>query len=408
MKIAFIVNQFPSISETYILRQVVGLIDQGHEVTIFSGTHSFDEVTHPDVKKYKLLAKTIFYKDKPRFYLSRLIQFFMLFPVFFLREPVAAFSTLNVFRYGREALSLNNFFQAFAFQHARDCRAVICHFGQNGLVASRMKGMGVLKARIFVFFHNYDLTTFVAAKGKNVYKDLFQRCEKAFAVSHYARIKLMSLECPEEKIEVLRMGVKAEKYPFFERILKPGQAVRIISVARCVEKKGLQYGIEALDILCRSGFPVQYVIIGDGPLRAEYESLVEKKGQDNRVVFLGWRDEEAVLQEMNTAAIYFLPSVVAADGDEEGIPVILMEALAMGLVVVATDTGGVRELIVPGKTGYLVTQKDPQALADAVEEILSDPLKTREMSRHGREVVERDYHISYLNKRMQEVLVGKN
>jgi colanic acid/amylovoran biosynthesis glycosyltransferase len=103
-----------------------------------------------------------------------------------------------------------------------------------------------------------------------------------------------------------------------------------------------------------------------------------------------------------------LPSVVSADGDEEGIPVVLMEALAMGLVVVATDTGGVRELIMPGKTGYLVPPKDPQALADAVEAILNDPLKTRELSRHGREIVEQDYHIAHLNKRVQEEIIGKD
>jgi colanic acid/amylovoran biosynthesis glycosyltransferase len=204
------------------------------------------------------------------------------------------------------------------------------------------------------------------------------------------------------------MGIRVEKYPFFERILKPGEAVRIISVARCIEKKGIQYGIEATEILYRSGFPVQYVIIGDGPLKTEYEAMVDKKGLAGRVIFLGWRDEDVVLRELGTAAIYFLPSVVSADGDEEGIPVVLMEALAMGLVVVATDTGGVRELIMPGKTGYLVPPKDPQALADAVEAILNDPLKTRELSRHGREIVEQDYHIAHLNKRVQEEIIGKD
>jgi colanic acid/amylovoran biosynthesis glycosyltransferase len=408
MKIAFVVNEFPSISETYILHQIVGLIDQGHEIVIFAGARGIDEVTHPDVARFKLLSKAVFYNDMPRYYLGRLGKALVLFPMFLFRSPLVAFSSLNVFRYGREALSLRTFFQAYAFLHAVGCRAVLCHFGPNGLVASRMKGMGALKARVYVFFHNYDLTSFVAAKGQSVYKNLFRRCEKAFAVSHYARIKLMSLGCPEEKIEVLRMGIRTEKYPFFERILKPGQAVRLISVGRCVEKKGLQYGIEATEILYRSGFPVQYVIIGDGPLKSEYEALVEKKGMEGRVVFLGWRDEQAVLHELETAAIYLLPSTVSSDGDEEGIPVILMEALAMGLIVVATDAGGVRELIVPGKTGYLVPQKDPQALADTVEAILNDPLKTRELSRKGRELVEKEYHISHLNKRIQEEVIGKD
>jgi colanic acid/amylovoran biosynthesis glycosyltransferase len=407
MKIAFVVNEFPSISETYILRQIVGLVDQGHEIVIFAGTHGHDDVVHPDVANFKLLSKTIFYNDMPQYYLGRLGKALMVFPVFLLRNPLVFFSSLNVFRYGRDAWSLRTYFQAYAFLQAGGIRAAICHFGQNGVVASRMKGMRALNARIYVFFHNYDLTSFVAKMGKDVYEDLFRRCEKAFAISHYARIKLMSLGCPEEKIEVLRMGIRTEKYSFFERILKPGQAVRIISVARCVEKKGLQYGIEATEILYRRGLPVQYVIIGDGPMKQEYESLVEKKGLEGRVIFLGWRNEEAVMHELETAAIYFLPSVVSADGDEEGIPVVLIEALAMGLVVVATDTGGVRELIMPGKTGYLVPQKDPQALADAVEAILNDPLKTRELSRQGRELVERDHHVAQLNKRIQEVVIDR-
>jgi colanic acid/amylovoran biosynthesis glycosyltransferase len=143
----------------------------------------------------------------------------------------------------------------------------------------------------------------------------------------------------------------------------------ILTVARLTEKKGVDTAIEALTALpdCR------LIICGDGPLRPSLEALAEELGVRQRVLFRGAVSPARVREEMLNASVFVLPARVAADGDTDGIPVALMEAIAVGLPVVATGTGGIKELISPDKTGLIVEPDDSKTLALAIHEVMNRP-----------------------------------
>ena len=404
MKIAFIVDSFPVVSETFIFRQITSLVAAGHKIMIFAGSAADKAALDFQPVDQELLNSVRVYNRKPGNPLARIVQAVLLAPILFFRSPSALIHSLNVFRYGREALSLNYFFQAFAFSEAVGADVVVAHFGPNGLVGARMKEWGALRGRLICFFHAYDLTSYVAFAGETVYRPLFRYCTKALAISERGRRQLAALGCPSEKLGLLRMGLDPKEYSFFPRILDPEKPLRIVSVARLVEKKGIAFGIEAVGRLAELGLMVQYLVIGDGPLRAELEALSLRRGMKERVVFAGSRDAGFVRREMASADIFLLPSVTAGSKDEEGIPVVLMEALASGLSVVACASGAVDEIIMDGKTGVLVPPGDPESLKNGVLRLLNDPFRAREMAQAGHLLVEREYNIQELVKEFEVLM----
>lgn len=157
----------------------------------------------------------------------------------------------------------------------------------------------------------------------------------------------------------------------------------VLSVGQLKEKKGLRYLIEAASLLAQSGQGFHVVVAGDGPLRSELESLVESIDLSGRVTFTGAVPHGEVLRLMQEATVFVLPAVVAADGDRDGIPNVILEAMAMGVPVVSTRHSGIPEAVIDGETGRLVATNDAGALARAISEMLGDPETARQMGHAG-------------------------
>ncbi len=407
MRIAYIVDSFPVVSETFILRQIQGLRREGHEVLIFAGASSHRIPQEHSGIDPLLLARVRLYNVKPQQSWRRVLKAMAIFPYFIVRAPQSWFRSLDIFKYGAEASSLNFYFQAFTFSEAAGYDAVVAHFGPNGIVGARMKALKVFRGRLFCFFHAYDLTSYVRRMGGNVYEELFRYAEKVFAVSERGRRMLIALSCPTEKLAVFHMGVDPEAMVFRPRDIDPGKRVKLVSVARLVEKKGIVFGLEAVKTLIERGYDIQYEVIGDGPLRTELELRAERLGLKARVNFTGMKDPNFVRHALNVSDIFLLPSVTADTGDEEGIPVVLMEALAEGIAVVACNSGAVGEIVIDGETGVLISSADAGLIADGVCRILKDPSAVKIMSRAGRRLVERQYNTHVLDQALVVELKGK-
>jgi colanic acid/amylovoran biosynthesis glycosyltransferase len=164
-----------------------------------------------------------------------------------------------------------------------------------------------------------------------------------------------------------------------------------------VEKKGIRYGIEAVGCLIASGRPVRYTVIGEGPMRAELQELVRALDLLEHVTFEGWKSHDEVVVWMKAADVLLVPSVIAADGDEEGIPNVAKEAMAMGLPVLATRHGGIPELIGDGVSGVLVPERDSAALAERLIELIDHPERWARMGTAARRRIEAEYDIERLN-----------
>ncbi len=395
MRICFIVGTFPSLSETFILNQMTWLLDRGHALNIFAGARSGDAIVHEDVIRSGLMKHVRFHNEKPGPLLARVGKFLTLFPSALARSPGTVLRSLNGFRFGREAWSLGLFFKTLAFGEARDCDIVFCHSGTNGLVGLGMKEVGALKGKLVVVFNASDL---MACIGSRDYKKLFERGDLFLSISRHSERKMVSSGCPEKKIQVHRMGLDLSQFRITTHKRFGTVPLRLISVARLEEHKGLRYGIEAVDRLGRDGLDCDYTIVGDGPLRQELEGLARDLKVSAKVHFTGWQDSGAVRHYLKEADIFLAPGIRAGNGNEEGIPVVLMEAMASRVPVVSTMTDGIREIIEDGKTGFLVEDKSAASIANKLRSIWADPLAAEQVAVGARRIIEEQYNIDSLNQ----------
>lgn len=397
MKIAFLVSEFPSLSQTFVLNQITGLLDRGHAIDIFARRRGDETKVHEDVNKYHLLSRTRYFLKVPR---SRFLRFFealWLIGKFLPRNPAAVLNTLNVFKHGKASVSLSLLFQTVPFLGNNNFDVILCHFGINGNIAVTLREADVITGKIVTVFHGYDLTSYLAKTDKDVYQKLFARGDLFQPISKRWEKKLIDLGCDSQKISVHRMGIDVDKIEPRASSHTRNGCIKLLSVSRLVEKKGIEFGIQAISKLIESYPNVEYVIVGDGPLQKELSDLIDRLKLNRIVKLTGWRNQEEIFGFMQESDILIAPSVTGKTGDQEGIPVALMEAMAHGLPVVSTLHSGIPELVIDSKTGFLVGERDPEALAKKIEILITNPDIRCRFGAEGRKKVEADYNIHTLN-----------
>lgn len=404
MKVAFIVGGFPALSETFILNQITGLLDLGFDVSIFANYNPEEPKTHPDVDKYSLMERVHYINEIPKNKINRLLRSLSLTIPNFHRNPGSILKSLNVFRYGRKALSLTLLYPIIPFL---EMDIIHCHFGYNAIFGSFLKKFGV-KAPLITTFHGYDLSAFILDKGENVYDDVFFFGDLFLPISEYWRRKLVRMKVDEQKILVHRMGIELEKFQYQERRLHPGETLKILTVGRMFEKKGHEYAIKGVAQLIKKQRDVMYTIAGDGPLRDTLKNLVSDLNIEEKVKFVGFVQQDEVVDLFKDAHIFLLPSVTAMAGDQEGIPVVLMEAQAVGLPIVSTYHSGIPELVEDGGSGFLVPEKDVVQLAEKLFYLTEHPQLLSKMGTRGRRIVEEKFNIKKLNRQLADIFYSFN
>jgi colanic acid/amylovoran biosynthesis glycosyltransferase len=223
------------------------------------------------------------------------------------------------------------------------------------------------------------------------------------------RSQLMELGCPPGKAVVHHLGVDPSRFRFIPRRLAPGEPVRIVSLARLAEKKGIEYGIRAVAEVAKSRRNLVYEVIGDGPLRPSLQKLIDDLEVGDVVRLAGWKKQDEVVRALEQAHLLMAPSVTAAGGDQEGTPTAIVEAMMMGLPILSTLHSGIPEMIRDGVSGYLVPERDVDSLADRLGELVAHPETWPAMGAAGRASAEEEFNINRLNDRlvvMYEELAG--
>lgn len=402
MKIAFIVNVFPAISETFVLNQIVGMIDLGHEVKIFAENRPVSFALHPLHKQYDLLKKTYYPSDIfPANKLKRIYKAVYLIIRCFFRNPVIVFKSFNFFLYGKNALNLRYFFYTSQFL-INKINIVHCHFGPNAEKKLFLKEILGSRIKFITVFHGYDVTRYVKQNKKDVYKRLFEVGDLFMPISNLWKTRIEEIGCPREKIIVHRMGIDFKK-DHCCCSANTNLNINLVTVARFVEKKGLEYAIAAVAKLMKKYNDIYYSIIGDGPLRPNLERLINDLGVQNKIRLHGWLDSEEVNKVLKTSNIYILSSVTSNNGDAEGIPVSIMEAMAMCLPVVSTIHSGIPELVCDSQSGFLVPERNIEVLSEKVEYLVTHPELCKEMGKKGKMIVEENFNINKLNKKLEKI-----
>ncbi|EKD0390729.1 colanic acid biosynthesis glycosyltransferase WcaL [Escherichia coli] len=403
MKVGFFLLKFPLSSETFVLNQITAFIDMGFEVEIVALQKGDTENTHAAWTKYNLAARTRWLQDEPTGKVAKLRHRASQTLRGIHRKNT--WQALNLKRYGAE--SRNLILSAICGQVATPFYAdgFIAHFGPAGVTAAKLRELGVIRGKIATIFHGIDISSReVLNHYTPEYQQLFRRGDLMLPISDLWAGRLQKMGCPREKIAVSRMGVDMTR--FSPRPVKaPATPLEIISVARLTEKKGLHVAIEACRQLKEQGVAFRYRILGIGPWERRLRTLIEQYQLEDVVEMPGFKPSHEVKEMLDDADVFLLPSVTGADGDMEGIPVALMEAMAVGIPVVSTLHSGIPELVEADKSGWLVPENDARALAQRLAAF--SQLDTDELApvvKRAREKVEHDFNQQVINRELASLL----
>ncbi|HEY9767604.1 MAG TPA: glycosyltransferase [Coleofasciculaceae cyanobacterium] len=403
MKIAILAGGvFPTLSKTFIIDQITELIDRGHEVNIYATEPDSQNTVHPNVEKYQL-KKHIYYHKVPENSLVRLRKLTGIWLANFSKNPAVMLRTLNIFKYGKKALSLRLLYLAIPYLDKQPYDVVHCHFGYNGLKGQALRDLGVLRGKLIVTFHGVSMSKDLQEKGVQIYNRLFEKGDLFLPISEHWQHKLIKLGCDESKIIVHRMGIDCHNFAFMPRQPSADGVTRLVSISRLVEKKGIEYGIRAVAKLAKIKPDLEYNIVGDGLLKPKLQELIQELNVGNLVKLLGWKQKTEVIDILNNSHVLLAPSITAKNGDREGIPVALMEAMAMGLPVISSLHSGIPELVADGISGFLIPERDVEGIAAKLNYLIEHPEMWPRMGKAGREIVEANYDIDKLNHRLLEI-----
>ena len=221
--------------------------------------------------------------------------------------------------------------------------------------------------------------------------------------SESLRSAVIRLGCDEKKIEVQRTGIPLDEFPFGERHFPQDGEWRFVQAGRLIEKKGVPVTMRAF-----AGFLKRYpnaslTIAGEGPLLDQLQDLARKLKIDSRVSFSGFISQEKLREIYYASHIFLHPSETGPDGNQEGIPNSMLEAMASGLPVFATEHGGIPEVIEHGVTGVLVPERDDEELAWALLNAVEDPHFLSSIARNGAEVVRKNFDLNAQAGRLEDI-----
>ena len=405
LRVAVLASAFPTLSETFVLDQITGLMARGATVDVFAWDGSRHGPVHADVERFGLRERTLHPAEpagplwRRRLHLVRLTARALAPAMRDGANPATAVAA--ALADARSAFWWNP--PGFP-RRPRSYDAIHCHFGPVGRVGLALRNTGFLSGRLYTTFHGFDMSSHLRQVGESAYARLFRSGDAFLPISDFWRRRLIALGAPAERTVVHHMGVDCAGLPFAPRRAPDGGPVRLLSVARLVEKKGLEYAIRAVAAATALGQHLEYRIVGDGPLHGELRALIDGLGVSGVVSLEGPLAREDVRREMDAAHIFVAPSVTAANGDMEGIPVAIMEAMALGLPVVSTRHSGIPELVRHGHSGLLVEERDAEGLTRALMELVADPESWLRLGSAARESVERDFSIERLDDRLLALL----
>jgi glycosyltransferase involved in cell wall biosynthesis len=284
-------------------------------------------------------------------------------------------------------------------------RLLHAHFGRGGALALPLaRALGI---PLVVTFHGGDATKETHYRRRlvpRVYARRLAALQREAAlfvcVSEFVRDRLLARGFPPGKLEVIHQGVELDAAPS----VKPETAndPYVLFVGRFVEKKGVATLIEAMRLLDTSGGATRLVLIGDGPLGQE---LRDQARGLKRVSFPGWLPNADTRSWMQGALALCVPSVTASDGDSEGLPTVIFEAMAEGVPVVGSRHAGIAEAVEHGSTGLIVPEGDPLTLADALAGLIASPELRQRLGTAARKVAAERFSAIRQSRRLEAALL---
>jgi glycosyltransferase involved in cell wall biosynthesis len=255
-----------------------------------------------------------------------------------------------------------------------------------------------------VSFHGADVLVDMDKPAyRKATKEMLNAVKRVLVRSESLRRAVVDLGCDENKIDIMRTGIPLDEFPFRERNFPQNGEWRFVQACRLIEKKGLPTSLRAF-----AGFAARYpgsglTIAGDGPLLAELQELVRDLKINNRVSLTGFISQEKLREIFYASHIFLHPSETGHDGNQEGVPNSMLEAMASGLPVFATHHGGIPEAIEHGVSGVLVRERDHEALTRALLEASQDRQLLARLARGGADAVAQKFDQRMQVRRLEDL-----
>ena len=399
--IAYVVKKFPVLSETFVLNELLALEELGLRLHVFSLQRPNDPRFHNDLPKLKALVS-------------------------YVPEP-PEWRKLTGHNRRLVRSSLVGYRKALAYTASRGRAKLWWRFLQAGYVASECRRLGA--SHIHAQFANRP-TTIAQLASRMIgipfsftahATDIFKSGVSREALAHKTKAARFVVTVSDfnkafledacqgakestDKIKRIYNGIDLER--FSPNGFPPREPFRIVCVARLVEKKGHGLLVKAAKILHDKGHAIEVRLVGKGPLRSALREQIHAAKLENVVYLEGPKTQLEVLEYYHRAHLVVLPSVVSADGNREGLPVSIVEALACGVPVVATDLTGIPEVVQHEQNGLIVPPGNAAELAHAIERVLEDRMLYDVLRAQARGTVLDRFDRTHTSRELYDLLTG--
>ena len=259
-----------------------------------------------------------------------------------------------------------------------------------------------------VSFHGADVLVDMDKPAyRKATKEMLDAVARVLVRSESLRRAVVNLGCDEHKIDIVRTGIPLEEFPFRERDFPQNGEWRFVQACRLIEKKGLRTSLRAFAKFAALYPKSTITIAGEGPLLRELQELARELKIGSRVSFTGFISQEKLREIFYASHIFLHPSEIGRDGNQEGIPNSMLEAMASGLPVFATQHGGIPEAIEDGVSGVLVPERDHEALARALLDAAQDRHLLLQLAREGAAAVAAKFDQRAQVRRLEEIYLSR-
>ena len=379
--ILFRIWTFPGYCETFLLSQVAIAIKSGYRVKILvENLQNLDRGVHKEIVEQYDLREKIIVEDYniPDTKIIRFLNATRIFMKF------VAYSGFRRFLEKSDGTIIKKIYQFNFLKKLNDYDIVHVQYGTNVKPLDVLKEGGVLKSKLVVSFHGHDLYFPINGQIPNngYYDRTFKHSDLLVVNTFYLRSILVGLGASEDKIKTIPVSVDTD---FFwpEKEKKRNDRIKVITVGRLEIFKGQNFGIECIARLIDEGYSIDYLLIGDGTQRSSLANLIEEKNIANYVTLLGPKTQEEIRLYLQEQDIFLMTSVTDPSYGVESQGLVTAEAQATGLPVIAFDSGGVRYTLKNGETGYLVPEKDVDAMVSRIRRLIIDSELRKQMGQNA-------------------------
>ena len=408
--VIYLVRSWPRLSQTFIVNEVVALERRGVDLVVFSLVRSGELIIQPQVSEVRTAVRYLEDRKPLRHLVGEHLTVVSAGPVRYARTALFAWRRRDLAKGYATATTLG------CFRYAVQVAATIVRLRRKGTAPAHLHAhfahdpalVALLVRRLT------DLPYSFTAHARDLVQippsSLAARAAEATALVTCCQVNAdyiaATLPAKLPAVRVIHHGVELDLFKPQPRPIAVAD-VQIVTVGRLVEKKGFPDLLRALGRLKASGRRITCRVYGDGPLLRPLAELRDSLGLADAVHFAGERSRETIIQALHSSDVFVLTPTVTEDGDRDGIPNVLVEAMACGLPVVSTSAGGIPELVTHGENGFLTAPGDVASIENHIATLLDSPRLRQQMGVAARRTVESGYDVDMAAERLIRIFLSE-